>query len=248
MYAKYGSYIHDQGEINLSISARSDFVNGMEKAYTIRWDLRGRLQIPDQGSTAANQNLMIPKIEALLLAYSIQGQDLVFYTDNGVATAHALISALSYGGVRVVQRPSFPTGYGAEHLTYRNYGIGVEATFLNPYLSILEYRETISFTGGGQKFVMLETAEGYPQKQYTRQNTIYKCVQRGAALGMFSYPIPPNPISPGDLHEDQGGPEFVGPDFSGPIGARAFDGYRTTWAYFMESANPISGLPTIPLF
>ncbi len=247
MYLAYGNYTHAVGECSLAISRQGEFVNGMEKGYTERWEIRGRLQVDDTGSTAGNQAALTAAIQALQNAYSIQGQNLTFYTDGGAASIHQLVSANAYGGVRIVERPKFPEGHGAEYSTYRNYAITAEATFLNTALGLLDYRETISFSGGGPKFVLLETMTGSPQKQYTRQRTPLRVVQRGEATGLLGYPIPPGPVAPGDEHQDQRELEMIGPDFVGPVAARGFSGYRVRWAYYMESANPITGQPTLPL-
>jgi hypothetical protein len=247
MYLKYGTYAHAAGECNLAISRRGDFVHGMEKGYTERWDIRGRLQIADSGTLAGNQAAMTAAIAALQAAYSIQGQDLVFYTDGGTASIHALVSAQSLGGVRIVERPFFPVGRGAEYSTFRNYAIAAEASYVNTALGILDYRETINFSGGGPKFVLLETMTGYPQKQNTRQRTPFRVTQQGEATGLLGYPIAPGPISPGDVHEDQTDIRMIGPDFFGPVGQRAYTGFKTTWTYQMESANPIVGQPSVPI-
>ncbi len=245
MFLKYGTYTHAAGEVSLAISRKGDFVAGLEKGYTERWDIRGRLQIADTGTTAGNQAAMTAAIAALQVGYSIQGQDLILCTDGGAASIHALVSAQTVGGVRIVERPSFPQGRGAEYSTFRNYAIAAEASYVNTALGILEFRETISFSGGGPKFVLLETLTGYPQKQNVRQRTPFRVVQQGQATGLLGYPIAPGPLAPGDVHQDQTEVRLIGPDFLGPVGQRAYTGFRTTWSYHMESANPIAGQPSV---
>jgi hypothetical protein len=125
MIVKYGPYQHSQNEVSIRITRepmRSQ--GGLFYAYKERWDCQGLLL-----NYATQQNLT-NAIQQLTAAYSVDGNNLVLYLDDGITpTAHALISANCNGGTRVVQAPSFPDTLGtAEYqpAAGRSYSFAIE--------------------------------------------------------------------------------------------------------------------------
>jgi len=238
MYLRYGNYQHAVGEASVTISRHGLFSEaGLPRGVRERWDVQGRLQANDQGALTA-------AIQALVAAYSVQGQDVGFYFDGGQPSGHHITSAATNSGVRVVMPPCFPDGKGAEYSTYRTYVLALEADWLDPGATLLMWTETLSFQGGGPQVAFLEPINGLPQKQLLKQATTFRVSQNGQAVGYLAYPVPAAPIWPAAEHVDRRSVRVDPPKRSGPPGYPTFTEYRVTWSYSFEDSGPLVGLPT----
>ena len=243
MYIQYGNYQHAPGEGALSILQRTEYsTSGMVAGTRVRLELRGRLQIEDQGSDDANQAAMTEALAALELAYSVNGQDFGLYQDDGSPTEHVLRSAATVGGVKITQPVSYPVGRGAEYSTFRNYELAVEGFVPSLFATILDWRETVQWSGGGPQFVILQTLTGPPQKQLTSEQSVCRATQTGSAVGAFSYVAPSAPLWPDALVPEASSVSQVGPDREGPFGIPFFR-YRTNWTYSFADPSPLVGAP-----
>ncbi len=238
MYLKYGTYRHADNEASVVILKEALFgPGGMIRGVRERWTIQGRLHAADQaGLTAA--------IDALTAAYGVPDRDVAFYTDDDQLTSHAIATADANGGVRVIVPPSFPEGKGAEYSTFRNYNVVLEAELLDPDATIVNWHETISFSGGGPQFAYLETIDGTPQKQLLKQFTTFHATQNGEATGAFAYPVPAIPLWPVAEHVDRRQVRFDPPKRSGPPGQPTYTEFKVSWTYTFEDAAPLAGLPT----
>lgn len=238
MILHYGSYVHGQNEVGISITRetwRDD--TGRRRGYIETWTINGRLKATG-ADLVAN---LTTQIAALKAGYASDGGNLVLYQDNGsTATSHALTSSACWGGVQV-DGPYFPSGQGAEYATYRDYVIRavgkVEGTVAD---DIVSYVETITVTGtGGQRFVHLQPLRGEPVKQVVAQQTPVRVTQSGSAVGRTGYPLPPEPA------EDPESEKLDEQMISHKSPKRGADGrfreYETTWQYVFESAAPPRG-------
>jgi hypothetical protein len=136
----------------------------------------------------------------------------------------------------------------AEFSTYRNYQIKIEGTYPVPSapLNTLEsYLETLSFTGGGPRFVHLQPLIGLPQRQQVAQATPFKVAQRGHAVGVYAYPVPPGPIWPIAEHIDQRQIDYEAPKRSGDPIASVYTKWPVSWTYAFEANVPLNGAPTL---
>ena len=238
MYLKYGAYRHADNEVSVAISKEGLFTQaGIARGTRERWTVAGRLQATDQAS-------LTTAINTLAAAYSIQGQDLALYRDNDQPTSHAITSAATNGGVRVVVPPSFPEGKGAEYSTFRNYTIVLAAELLDASTTILNWQETLTFRGGGPQFAYLEPITGLPQKQLLKQATTYRALQSGEAVGQLGYPVPASPLWPNAEHTGQRQVRYELPRRMGPPGSPTYTQFKVTWSYNFEDAGPLVGLPT----
>jgi len=236
-YLVYNGYRHNKAEVTLQPISRTGLVNECSIVYGFveRWLIRGFLQ----ANTAALLTAAIAQLEA---AYSFQGGVLGFFNDDGSPTAHGIFPAQTLGGVRIIGPPSYPTGEGAEYAvssSYRTYEITVEFTRRRTDVNLLNWTESVQFSAGGPRVVLLETLNTPPQKQTTQAFTTYRAVQRGTATGQFSRPTPPPPIWPGALVINPE-IEFVAPKRY----ANDFADYGISWTYTFASATPLSGEPT----
>lgn len=240
MILKYGTYAHALAEAALVIRKQAVFNDAQViRAVRERWDIDGLLQRADQPALTA-------AIHELLAAYSVQGQDAALYLDDGTTlTSHWLQSAAAIGGVRVLAIDC-PRGQGAEYSTFRAYHIALAAEFpsLGQDSSLVSWDETLNFTGGGERFILLQTLNGPAQRQLVADQTPYHATQTGRAVGYLAYPLPGLPIWPQAEHVDRRRIVRRAPRRSGPSGQRAYTEWEVTWSYEFESDGPLVGDPT----
>ncbi|REK19173.1 MAG: hypothetical protein DWQ37_01920 [Planctomycetota bacterium] len=238
MYLKYGNYQHAPGEASVVISRQAIFTEaGIVRGTRERWDVQGQLQAADPAALST-------AIDALAAAYAVQDRDVGFYFDDGQPSSHRIESAATHGGVRVVVPPSFPQGRGAEYTTFRNYTLALEAEWIDPQATVLNWHEAISFQGGGPQFAFLQPINGPPVKQLLRQATPYRASQSGQAVGQLGYPAPAAPIWPGAEHVDRRQIHYELPKRMGPPGSPSYTQFKVTWSYQFEDAGPLAGSPT----
>lgn len=241
MYVKYGTYTVGASQAFVSFS-RSPKYNegGIQFAETQRWDITGMLL-----NSGADSYAFTSQINALINAFSVNNQDITLLQADGVTpTAQSIKTADTIGGTRVVAR-SFPDNNGPTYVTNYVWTVAVEADVLTGYTGLQSFFETVEWSGGGPKFVFLETLNGPPQKQFVQDMTPYRATQRGTAIGFSGYPIPSAPLWPYAVHTDQSPITMKSPKRTGPIGAARFTDFEISWVYFHEDAAPMPGLPNI---
>lgn len=235
MYLAYGSYTHASGEVQLQISRQSTYgENGIRRGSLVRWTIDGRLHAADIAS-------LTTAIAALETAYSVDGYNLALYNDDASLTAHTLISSTSLSGVKIVSL-DYPSGDGSQYTTYRDYRITAEAEYSVSSSNILNWNETLSFSGGGPLVVWLPALTGPPQRQIARQQTTYKCQQSGTATGLASYPAAAPPLFGPDVeHVSQRQFSLGTPRLTARgLGTE----FPVSWSYSFESSSPLFGLPS----
>jgi hypothetical protein len=239
MIVQYGNYVHGQNEVALTITSEelrtaSEILYGFRQRYTLT-------AFP--GVEAPTQTSLTNEINSLINAYSIDGQDLLFYLDDGVTlTAHCLFNANTLGGTHV-KPPSFPNGQGAEYSTYRSYTIEVWGDVpLTGNNLLLEYEETLEAQGnGGPTRVFLHVAQGPPVWQQTTQLSVYRVTQTGSAKGLYAYPQPNPPLWPGNVVSEQMRISFRTPR----LRRNQYYEYPVSWSYPMEANLALTGLPNL---
>ena len=241
MILKYGSYTHDAYEVDLAEEVEHrPGQNGLPSTFVARWHLSGKLFGTDGLATAAAQAEMTTKIQTLRAAYFKQFQDAIFYLADGTTkTAHALLNAGSIGGVRVVHGPDFPTGQGAEYVRYRTYNIVLEAEYPAANSSpIIHFFQSITFRGGGMRWLLQEARNGVPKKELISEATSFWAFQRGHSLGSFTYPTIPSPLWPEHEHTEQREINQDTPMQVGAMSTQNFKNYPVSWSYVFESDSP----------
>lgn len=237
MIFKFGSYTHDDQELSLGVVTEAQLTAaGVVYAHTKRFDIRGLL-IGDDVADITN------KIRALETAYQARGVDAVLYQSDGTTeTAHALKNAQTISGVRVVRPPSFPFA-PACYTTWQQYTITLEADYAvnpgDPATNILQWRETVETFGGGPQYAWTQPIIGTPVRQIVRQQTTFKAMQSGSAVGYQTWPTPPAALFPGALLER---PRIMreSPRRNG----NGYQEYQISWNYIYESSSQLTGLPT----
>lgn len=235
MYLRYGNYQTADSEVSVTI-LREAQVNEAGQPYALRhtWEIEGTIFGDDTAAVVAN-------LLALERAFAVWGLDLALIDSNGTI-CHSMPSGGSLTGVRITKPPSYPNGDGAELSTFRTYSITATCDYpyglgqvTNPLKS---FTETLSFSGGGPRRIVVECAFGPPQPQIVNQFTAFRATQAGSAVGMYGYPPIPPPIFPAALVEN-GSPSFTG----GQLRNGVYVDFGVQWAYRFESPTPLIGLP-----
>ena len=237
MLVKFGSYSHPENETQISpISLNvTRGPTGLRTSVKQQWTVKGRL-------AAASVAALTTAIQALEAAHASDGYDLVLYEDSGsTASAHAIESARTIGGVKVVSL-TYPEGRGAEYATFRNYEVTYEAETLSSIGGIDSWRESVELWGGGPAFEFVEPVDGAPVKVWTKQKTSYKASQSGNAVGIGTWPSFPTPLFGQHEHVDRRKKMRGTPEYDGAGQSR----YPISWSYEFESASPLNAFPGNP--
>ena len=232
----YGSYSHDPSDAEVTIT-REAVVSELGIMYAVkeRWSVNGRLH-------AATTALTDAAVEALMAAYSINGQDISL-----AGSSRAMRSSDTINGTRVVSPPHFPVGTGAEYTTFRSYSLAVEGEFAYAGPSILlSWQEVLNFKGqGGPKWGFLECLNGPPQLQQFSQYSVFHVTQRGSAVCVPAskhrneygdYWLPPPPCWPQWEHTDRH-------DVTYDLPADLYGKRVTHWAYEFSANIPLGAFP-----
>lgn len=241
MILSYNGYTHDDNEATIVMSRRAKTNDRTQtEGYVDRWTIDGVLH-------AASAAALTTALQALATAYSTDGGDAILYLPDGVTeTAHALRSSATTSGVRVIEA-HYPEGGGAEYTTFRSYQIVLEAetTFASSggggNQGLQSYTEIVTFSGGGPRFAWLQPLVGPPVRQLIHQQTTYKAMQAGSAIGRNSYPTPNLPLWPQAEHIERRQLARKSPERSG----LNYVNYEVTWQYEFEAAVAMSGSPRV---
>lgn len=232
---RYGSYVHPYGTTTYSVQRQTVF-NARRAPHmeAQKVSIQGLVH-GDNPTDLANN------FATLSAAYDQTGVDFSIQVDGTDMPVFTLFDSNVLGGIRVTQKPSIPATSGGAHLKYLPFQVELEA--MVPYVSsafaLLSFQETLSFSGGGPVTSMIEALYGPPQKQQTREQSVYRCTQSGNAVAMFGLPYIPDPIF-GIANLVRGGDSSRGG--GDPWTATSY-GRSASWSYQYESATPLVGLP-----
>lgn len=241
MYVKYGSYVVPSGQAWVAFTKAPKWnEGGMQYAETHRWAITGLLL-----NSGADSYAFTTQINALVNAFAVNNQNIYLLQNDAVTpTSHSILTANTIGGTRVVEK-TFPDAKGGAYVTNYIWGVVIEADVDTGYTGLQSWFERVQWVGGGPKFVMLETLNGPPQKQWVQDQTPYKATQSGVAVGFTSYPTPPASLWPYALHQDQSPFEMKSPRRTGPPNNVSYTDWEINWTYNHEDAAPLAGLPNI---
>lgn len=237
MQVQYGTYTHPDNECTVVIARQGIFDRGICTKIRETWTIDGIINIVD-GQDIDDISGRIAEIET---AYATHGLNVSLIGPSG-PTSHALTSDNCLGGTRIVVPPSFPKGDGTEYATIRTFSVVIEGDILTTDGNggLMEFRESLEFTGGGPRWVIIETRRGLGVRQQVSEYVPYRVRQSGQAVGVTGWPNIPAPLWPANEHQDRrvivrSAPERVGPSFTG---------WPVTWSYEFESTTALTGLPT----
>lgn len=233
----YGSYSAASDTVSVSINRTTTLNQAMESYITTHhWTLTGQVH----GDT---QNEVVANLLLLEAAFSRSGKDLKLIGNDGTTVCHALLNAGSISGVRITQPPSYPNGEGAELTTFRNFTISAEADYYfapSKVSQLLSFSESVSMTGGGPMFDMIELINGPALRYRIRNRTAWRATQSGQAVGRSSYPTPPLPIWPGfEVRDPQlqlSSPQWLG---------KSYTNWGVSWSYEFAASESLAGFPHV---
>lgn len=239
MIFKYGGYTHDQDEVALRISSRGIFDRFMRRMGDVHeWTILGFIRATPNNSLTVMQADLTSKIDALISAYNVDYQNAGLYLDDGTTpTRHTITSSTTFGGVKVVQPPTFfngPWGGRPEYATIRSYSVVIRFE-LRVGTGLHSYRERITVKGtGGPLWRYSPQMVGAPQQQTLQTATSFWYIQEGEMVGREDFPAPNEPLYPSIEH--------------GPMRIRTFESptdmvvggnemFKVGWQYFMEATT-----------
>jgi hypothetical protein len=228
----YGNYRHADNECEVR-RFMSRELNAAAQTLTLtrRWEVNGQLQ-------AANAAAVTAAAAALAAAYALPFRDLVLYQSDGTTVHDEMLNAGSKTGVVILSGPDFPTGRGAEGGTYLSYSLVASATYsfsrsgspTDPQ-RLQQWQETVTESGGGPRWAVVEVVEGDPVRQMLNSVTKVRVVQQGSATGYGGYPSPPAPLYPDWENEAE---RQVGRQTPQQPGPQQPTGYPISWTYVFE--------------
>lgn len=245
MKTHWGTYVHDDNETWHSISSQQKFgPAGRKTVRTVRWIINGVKK-------AASVSALTTALTSLEEAYAEDQRDLIFKDNDGNNTVHTVFNADTINGTKVVRfwYPPGTTalggsyGSGTEYNTRRTFQAIIEADVLTAEWNIVRFHESLRFIGtGGRKWILMGALTGPVQEQTLQQQTEYRAVQSGYAVGLLLFPSPPAPIFPAAVD----GPLVV-EELSSPftMGRVRNTNFGIRWKYNYKSATPMTGSPTI---
>lgn len=239
----YGTYEHQDNEVNLAVSKTVNRDRrGNAWSRKIRHSIDGTL-LATGATVAARQADLNAKILALENAYRVEGQTATLYLDDGTTSSeHTLPSTTSIDGPRVVLPPDFPRDeQSGEYATLRNYSIVLEAEYLIGGGDLLvEWAESIVIIGNGSgDFVVRTPLVGPTVRQDISTHSPVRAVQSGQASQFYAFYPTPLPAFPGSLKGIQ---RTVNSTWT----------YRDNkqlavkqWSYSFLSTGPLAALPSL---
>lgn len=201
MRAVYGDYTHQNQECRIVVASEM-----LRSPLGVAYGIKRQVGITGaiHGDT---QSELHTNIAALMAAYAGDGEDFQFQWNDDTATPDInIVNANTFGGVRVVQPPSFDRGESGEYSSFRYYSIKLEAS--EPLAGVAgvafiwEIEEEVEVTTP-LPFVHVPILNGPWQKQQNRSHALYTATQTGSITTLWSDPaglIPP-PGWPSDLKE-----------------------------------------------
>lgn len=233
----YGGYKFQGGSVVLRHSIRS-----VRNSHNQTLALRERVQV-NVSLVAVNEADCTAQALALEAAVVKPGGDLVYLDSNGIVTSIVLRNAGSSTGVSLCDPGIEWNGLtGAEGITLKTATLAFDATY--PVVNagyLLEFRETLTFRGGGPSRVCKRAVNTTPQSQMPYQFTEYYATQSGSAIGFRDEPFIPPPIQAWSAFEmgDQRQTSDTSPQPAGLI----YENFPVSWSYQFVSPNPLLGVP-----
>lgn len=238
MYVRYGSYNHDAGEVELSVT-KDPMYTGAQTIWAHQWRIEMRGQLV--GSSEADLDTKQAALEA---AYASNGEDWALVLTSTSDSNLAIANASTLGGVRVVGGIHYQDMRSAAYVTYLPYQITLEA--IVPLSSssldtgLFSFEETVTKEGGGPRYGVLEPVVGRPVRQLLKRQTIYRARQTGRAVGINARPLPPSPLWPEWMVQapvvERGHPVRIGGGTE-----TSYNQYPVAWDYSFEAPVPLVG-------
>lgn len=238
---QYGNYQHEKGEVYPErIEIRPLFTeDGIRWASDIRMQVAGSFVNMNPELTPTGVDAKIAEIESVYAGQS-DYKDAKFLLEDGTETQHRLINDDPYNlsGNHIINF-SWDNRYPTEFANTRSFSVSIGARFLQSYSNILYFHETTQRIGdGGPMWRMYNRWDGLPVKEFiTNQSKVYH-VQRGIVIGLFTWPLPPEPYWPDEEQTWRRSITQASPKFHGDLAFSKGTHYALSYAYFFERVGP----------
>lgn len=192
MIWEYGSHRHPNAEVEIKSTGKRAMISPRGDVYA--YELFANLAMTLRNSSGADS--LVTQATELERVYSVQNQRATLYTNSG-KVAFRLDPTRSLNGLQI-RSLVYPDVSGAAMVTTLKAEITLsmqEEVAGGP--DLLDFEETVEFSGGLPKVVYLPTSQGPSVRQTTRKRTPYVAVQRGMAVGKRARPTPPRLLFPG---------------------------------------------------
>lgn len=249
MIFKYGNYSHDNCECGLRVAASAIMDQYRRRIGTVfEYTVVGVKIVPDNPNPATTKAALTAALQAMESAYSTDNQNCGLYLPDGTTpTAHTLVSANTFGGVKVMQPPTYIEGPWTgqiEYLNRRTYSIVLRAE-VRTGSGYYGYKERLTVRGdGGIKWRYSPREIGVAQRQDLQSTTTIVYVQEGQAIGRQAYPAAPAPVFPLYEHGEMRELAYDSPQDLNASGNPEM--YPISWRYVMEATANQSFLGFTP--
>lgn len=231
----YGSYDHGHSGVGLRVEYQGIF-------DTFKRRMGDRIRFSGVGVLRATDvDQLTAKINALMAAYELDYQDAKLYDNDNNLTAHVLLNADTWTGIKVVQPPTFINGPWSgqpEYANQRTFTFMLQAETRTGF-GLAAWKERLLIKGtGAPKWKYSGQIQGDPQYQILQANTSFWYIQEGRAVGHDNYVAPPGPLFPGIEHGDmreiiyETPSDIVWNNESSQLVGRM---PTTQWKYYMEA-------------
>lgn len=236
MQVRYGSYAFTAGTCRFGVTQTAVLNDAMfPYAYDVEFAVSGRLY--GEGDAALSASEL-----ALRAALAVPFRDVGVLKTDGTPSATYFRSGSTIGGITITKGPNFSGTKATEYVLFREFEFtaSFKLPIVNAFTALVSFSESMEYQGGGPEFVMQRAVNAPPQRQLVWQQTEYRLIQTGKAVGFAAYPVPVPPAFPGSLKTSpnykRSSPERIG------VG---YWRYPVEWAYVMESASPLDALPSV---
>lgn len=231
--AFYGSYAFAANELFVSSWTQ-------EAQFTRRGWMRSNLITATLGGfKTGNAAAVTTAVNAMVAALSVNGQDFGLYDDSGNLTYFALPSAGSYGGVKVISKPSFQQVDGAQLATRLDYMFTLQAEYPVTESAvgagIVQYQETLTFSGGIPVLIVRPCVNSQPVEQVVSPCSPFVVNQSGILITLSANPQANPPLWPDKLVDRQVSP------VTADLNRGGFVQQAVSWSYTFQSATALTG-------
>ena len=195
------------------------------------------------GTSSSDVRTKMRDLEAMLseTTSDAQGQDLIYYLDDGSQSANKVLAADCLEGPYMDQLVWTPE-QGAQFVTHRRFScrfvFTVSILASSAELSVLtDFSETVTVSGGTPDFVIQTYLNSAPDRVNTTFQKAVTITQEGFAIGFKFLPAAPAPLYPADVKDNT-----VSYDSGKRRGNQIYDRKRT-WRYVMQRTS----LPSLEL-
>lgn len=238
MYLKVGGRLRPFNEARADITYVPRY-DARKRVISIEetWAISGRVVLQD----VASQGLMTKALQLLKSDFDQHRPDLQFIEDNGSTPSFLkLLRSDCIDGPKVAVS-GFPMDARDVYATGTSYTVTMVGTRpVGSGNAVLEFEETWEQTAGGRIEGYVGGAINRAERQVFKQHEPYAYVQRGRAVGLYGYVVPPAPLFQFQQTK-QNRPAYTSPRMIGTPNTE----FECSWVYEFESDVPLSGLPHV---